>query len=196
VTLIAGNGATSIHDFELALIGQTSENVPAGLDKRPVRHGVRVCLHQYGAIGRQPAEARLWRALGRMICDEKFRRQVLALVAKEGSIASFSILKSAVLAACYRRRFHSPFTSAWARTSSTSIRVSTARPKAAAPAGTSSSTPRKSRSSRGRRGPEHRQRRHGAGGASQSRLHAANWAACRGASSRRISTSASTNPGR
>ena len=27
VSLVAGNGATAIHDFELALIGETSENV-------------------------------------------------------------------------------------------------------------------------------------------------------------------------
>jgi hypothetical protein len=31
VTLVAGNGAVSIHDFELALIGQTSESVPNAL---------------------------------------------------------------------------------------------------------------------------------------------------------------------
>ena len=33
VTLVAGNAATSIHDFELALVGQTSENVPAALNE-------------------------------------------------------------------------------------------------------------------------------------------------------------------
>ena len=33
ITLFAGNGATSIHDFELALIGQTSEYVPQALKK-------------------------------------------------------------------------------------------------------------------------------------------------------------------
>ena len=32
LTHIAGNGATSIHDFELALIGETSEDVPRGLE--------------------------------------------------------------------------------------------------------------------------------------------------------------------
>ncbi|MFH1614153.1 MAG: hypothetical protein ABIG61_03580, partial [Planctomycetota bacterium] len=33
VTLVAGNGATAIHDFELALIGQTSEYVPQALEE-------------------------------------------------------------------------------------------------------------------------------------------------------------------
>lgn len=32
VTHIAGNGAVAIHDFELALIGETSEHVPTGLE--------------------------------------------------------------------------------------------------------------------------------------------------------------------
>jgi len=31
ITHVAGNGATAIHDFELALMGQTSENVPHAL---------------------------------------------------------------------------------------------------------------------------------------------------------------------
>jgi len=31
VTLFATNGAGTIHDFELALIGETSEHVPDGL---------------------------------------------------------------------------------------------------------------------------------------------------------------------
>jgi hypothetical protein len=33
ITHVAGNGAVSIHDFELALIGETSENVPNALPK-------------------------------------------------------------------------------------------------------------------------------------------------------------------
>ena len=33
LTHVAGNGATAIHDFELALIGQTSENVPNALPR-------------------------------------------------------------------------------------------------------------------------------------------------------------------
>ena len=32
-TIISGNGATSIHDFELGLIGETSEYVPQALEK-------------------------------------------------------------------------------------------------------------------------------------------------------------------
>ena len=33
------NGAGIVHDFELAVAGQTSEDVDAGLGQRRVRHG-------------------------------------------------------------------------------------------------------------------------------------------------------------
>ncbi|MBM4024910.1 MAG: hypothetical protein FJ280_05805 [Planctomycetes bacterium] len=108
VTLVAGNGATAIHDFELALIGETSENVPAALDKG--RFGM---AYEFGyinmalSVGNQQ-KLGFGESLGRMICDEKFRRAVLALVAKEGVISEFRYPDVSVLAACYRRGI--PFT--------------------------------------------------------------------------------------
>ncbi len=108
VTLVAGNAATSIHDFELALIGETSENVPAALDK-----GQFGMAYEFGyinmalSVGNQQ-KLGFGEALGRMIVDEAFQRQVLALVAKEDSIAEFHHPEVSVLAACYRRAV--PFT--------------------------------------------------------------------------------------
>jgi len=108
VTLVAGNAATSIHDFELALIGETSENVPAALDK-----GQFGMAYEFGyinialSVGNQQRLG-FGEVLGRMICDEAFQRQVLALVAKEGSITEFHHPEVSVLAACYRRGI--PFT--------------------------------------------------------------------------------------
>jgi hypothetical protein len=108
VTLVAGNGATAIHDFELALVGETSENVPAGLDK-----GLFGMAYEFAyinmalSVGNQQ-KLGYGESLGRMICDDKFRRAVLALVAKEDSIQEFSHPEVSVLAACYRRRI--PFT--------------------------------------------------------------------------------------
>jgi hypothetical protein len=108
VTLVAGNAATSIHDFELALIGETSENVPAALDK-----GQFGMAYEFGyinmalSVGNQQ-KLGFGETLGRMICDEAFRRQVLALVTKEGSITQFRHPEVSVLAACYRRGI--PFT--------------------------------------------------------------------------------------
>jgi hypothetical protein len=108
VTLVAGNGATSIHDFELALIGETSENVPAALDK-----GQFGMAYEFGyinmalAVGNQQ-KLGFGESLGRMINDEAFQRQILALVVKEGSITKFQHPEVSVLAACYRRGI--PFT--------------------------------------------------------------------------------------
>jgi hypothetical protein len=108
VTLVAGNGATSIHDFELALIGETSENVPAALDK-----GQFGMAYEFGyinmalSVGNQQ-KLGFGETLGRMIRDEVFQRQVFALVVKEGSAAKFRHPEVSVLAACYRRGI--PFT--------------------------------------------------------------------------------------
>ena len=108
VTLVAGNGATSIHDFELAMIGETSENVPAALDK-----GQFGMAYEFGyinmalAVGNQQ-KLGFGESLGRMITDETFQRQILALVVKDGSIAKFQHPEVSVLAACCRRGI--PFT--------------------------------------------------------------------------------------
>lgn len=70
VTHVAGNGAVSIHDFELALIGETSEDVAASLEdgtfgmadetgrlmNRAIQEGVRDGLGYGASIGRFIAE--------------------------------------------------------------------------------------------------------------------------------------------
>jgi hypothetical protein len=108
VTLVAGNAATSIHDFELALIGETSENVPAALDQG--RFGMAyefAYINMALSVGNQQ-KLGFGEVLGRVICDEGFRRSVLSLVAREGSVGEFGHPEVSVLAACYRRGI--PFT--------------------------------------------------------------------------------------
>ena len=70
ITHVAGNGAVSIHDFELALIGQTSEDVATSIEDgsfgmaeetgalmhRAIRQGVRDGLGYGEALGRFIAE--------------------------------------------------------------------------------------------------------------------------------------------
>lgn len=70
ITHIAGNGAVSIHDFELSMIGETSEDVPHGLEdgsfgmadetgkwiNLAVREGARAGLGYGSAIGKFIAE--------------------------------------------------------------------------------------------------------------------------------------------
>lgn len=103
LTLVAGNGATSIHDFELALIGETSENVPAALDK-----GQFGMAYEFGYINAALSVGNrnklgYGETLGRMICDESFQKQVLAIAAKPGSPTRFAHPEVSVLAACYRK---------------------------------------------------------------------------------------------
>ena len=71
VTHVAGNGAVSIHDFELALIGETSEDVATSIEdgsfgmadetgrlmNQAIRAGVRDGLG-YGAVARPPLRYR------------------------------------------------------------------------------------------------------------------------------------------
>ncbi|GAI90476.1 unnamed protein product, partial [marine sediment metagenome] len=70
VTLVAGNCATAIHDFELALIGQTSENVPDALGKG--RFGM---AYEFAYINCALSIGNKYKlgcgeSLGRMMCDE------------------------------------------------------------------------------------------------------------------------------
>lgn len=89
ITLFAGNGATAIHDFELALIGETSEYVPEALEK-----GQFGMAYEFTYINTalKTGNARLLgygESLGRMICDEGFRELVLNEVAVHGSPDKF-----------------------------------------------------------------------------------------------------------
>ncbi|MFB0555815.1 MAG: hypothetical protein ACETWQ_21120 [Phycisphaerae bacterium] len=108
VTLVAGSCATAIHDFELALIGQTSENVPDALGKG--RFGM---AYEFAYINCALSIGNKYKlgcgeSLGRMMCDEDFRKEVLALTGKVNSPLSFSYPQDSVLAACYENEV--PFT--------------------------------------------------------------------------------------
>ena len=108
VTLVAGNCATAIHDFELALIGQTSENVPDALGKG--RFGM---AYEFAYINCALSIGNKYKlgcgeSLGRMMCDEDFRHEVLALVGEVNSPLSFCCPLASVLSACYENEV--PFT--------------------------------------------------------------------------------------
>ncbi|MBN2594393.1 MAG: hypothetical protein JXA81_12875 [Sedimentisphaerales bacterium] len=108
VSLVAGNGATAIHDFELALIGQTSENVPDALSKGRFGMAREFAYFNYAMSVGNKYKLGLGEALGRTICDEDFRREVIAL-AEEGDLPdTFAHPKVGLLAACYENNV--PFT--------------------------------------------------------------------------------------
>ena len=108
VSLVAGNAATAIHDFELALIGQTSENVPNALGKG--RFGMaREFAYINAAISLgDEEEIGFGESLGKTICDEGFREMVFDRVAGVDRPGTFEHPEVSVLAACYRNDI--PFT--------------------------------------------------------------------------------------
>ena len=103
VTLVAGNGATAIHDFELALIGQTSENVPDALGKGGFGMAYEFAYFNCALSVGNKYKLGLGESLGRMICDAEFRNEVLALAARDDSPGAFAHPEISVLAACYER---------------------------------------------------------------------------------------------
>ncbi len=107
-SLVAGNGATAIHDFELALIGETSENVPNGLE-----NGTFGMAYEFGYINaalKQGNELRLGygESLGKMIADNDFRKKILREIVHEDGPSEFANPDVSILAACYNHNI--PFT--------------------------------------------------------------------------------------
>lgn len=108
ITLFAGNGATSIHDFELALIGQTSEHVPQALEKGQFGMAYEFCYHNFAIQLGNKHNLGYGESLGKMICDQDFRAEVLNLAAEKDSPNKFTHPQISVLATCYKNDI--PFT--------------------------------------------------------------------------------------
>lgn len=108
VTLVAGNCATAIHDFELALIGQTSENVPDALGEGRFGMAYEFAYFNHALTVGNKHKLGAGEALGKMICDTNFRREVLALARRDDSPDNFAHPEVSVLAACYEKNV--PFT--------------------------------------------------------------------------------------
>lgn len=107
LTLVAGNGASAIHDFELALIGETSENVPDAVDK-----GLFGMAHEFAFINAALKSGDQYQlgfgeTLGKMICELEFRQQVLASLHYHDEV-TFKHPEVSLLAYCYQHDI--PFT--------------------------------------------------------------------------------------
>ena len=102
VTLVAGNGATAIHDFELALIGETSECVPDALGKGWFGMSYEFAYINAALSVGNEQKLGYGESLGKMICDPDFRSQVLSLVARDNSPRDFAYPEISVIAACYK----------------------------------------------------------------------------------------------
>lgn len=101
VTLVAGNAATAIHDFELALMGETSENVPDALGKGRFGMAYEFAYINAALSLGDVKEIGFGESLGRMICDESFRETALGLLKEVGSAPTFEHRDVSLLSACY-----------------------------------------------------------------------------------------------
>ncbi len=108
LTCVSGNMATSIHDFELALIGETSEYVPQALE-----NGQFGMAYEFAYINEaiklgDEYELGLGESLGKMILEKDFRDEVFKKVLSEESPDHFKYPEKSVLATCYQKGI--PFT--------------------------------------------------------------------------------------
>ena len=105
ITLLAGNGSTCIHDFELALIGATSEDVPDALNLG--QFGMAAEFSYFNSALSVGNEQKLGfgESIGRMITDSDFRRLVTDRL---GTNIEFAHPEVSILATCYRTGI--PFT--------------------------------------------------------------------------------------
>ena len=78
--MVAGNGATAIHDFELGLIGETSEYVPQALEKGEFGMAYEFNYINAALIVGDKYDLGYGESVGKMICDESFRREVEILL--------------------------------------------------------------------------------------------------------------------
>ena len=108
LTCVAGNMATSIHDFELAMIGETSEYVPQALEKGQFGMAYEFSYINTAMNLGNTYKLGLGESLGKMIMDDTFRNAVLDICWKEGSPKQFLHPDKSVLATCYKKNI--PFT--------------------------------------------------------------------------------------
>lgn len=108
LTCVAGNMATAIHDFELAMIGQTSEYVPQALEKGQFGMAYEFAYLNIAMQFGNSQKLGLGESLGKMILDDEFRRQVLNNVKRYGSPEKFLHPDKSVIAACFANEI--PFT--------------------------------------------------------------------------------------
>jgi len=104
ITLLSGNGATGIHDFELAQIGETSENVPNALSKGHFGMAYEFAYINYALSLGNEMKLGYGESLGRMICDDDFRNQALSKYSKEPAGLSFPNQDVSFIAACHRNK--------------------------------------------------------------------------------------------
>ena len=106
-TVVSGNAATSIHDFELGLIGETSEFVPRALEQGQFGMAFEFNYLNAALILGNRYGLGYGEAVGRLICDEKYREEASNILKEPRSI-TFRHPELSVQAVCYEHNV--PFT--------------------------------------------------------------------------------------
>jgi hypothetical protein len=99
ITLYGVNTAGTIHDFELALIGETSEYVPSALGRGEFGMAYEFCYINEAIREGNRRKLGYGESLSRMIADAEFRARVLERAWREGAPRAFAHPEVSVLAA-------------------------------------------------------------------------------------------------
>ena len=101
IAMISGNGATSIHDFELGLIGETSEYVPQALEKGQFGMAFEFNYINGALIVGNRYKLGYGESVGRMISDALFRNEVENTLELKKNSIDFAHPEISVQAVCY-----------------------------------------------------------------------------------------------
>ncbi len=102
-TLVAGNGATSIHDFELCLFGETSENVPRALEEGAFGMAFEFNYINAALIVGDRMALGYGESIGRMMHEAAFRREVESVLHIPEESIRFEHPEISVQYACYEK---------------------------------------------------------------------------------------------
>ena len=107
-TMISGNGSTSIHDFELGLIGETSEYVPQALEKGEFGMAYEFNYINAALIVGDKYDLGYGESVGKMLYDTSFRNEVEKVLDLKEATIDFSNPEISVQYICYK--YNIPFT--------------------------------------------------------------------------------------
>jgi hypothetical protein len=99
ISLLATNSAGTIHDFELALIGETSEAVPNALPRGEFGMAYEFCYINEALVEGNRRRLGYGESLSQMIANPEFRTTVMNSTQREGAPREFAHPEISVLAA-------------------------------------------------------------------------------------------------
>ncbi len=107
-TVVSGNGSTSIHDFELGLIGETSEYVPQALEKGEFGMAYEFNYINAALTVGDKYNLGYGESVGKMINEKSFRNEVEEVLGLKKSMIQFSFPEISIQSICYE--YDVPFT--------------------------------------------------------------------------------------